>query len=513
MNGYHFVGALVIGIGVLSAGATHAQTAERKEFLLNVSKGQIPNDTGNDGQTKMTIESAAEIGDSALKVVFASGDSFGDRLSKVKNWAAFERLQLTVVNLGKELVTLDLNVLHKGTTNYQTRTVLKLELKPGKNAIDKRVDALRNVNGSKPDLSHVKRWFINCEQGKTPKLLFGDIVLAGGGQPPASVSSDPARLERIRAAKMPEIKHVVLFDTPEADAILSAMEIFPANNPWNLVVSDWPVHPRSNEIVASIGREKKLRVNDDMCFVIVPPNYPKIEVKLAGYTEESDKGPFPVPDNLPIEGWPKSVSTDGKPLTLEQAQRRPPKYDSDRHGIIVDPVAGKLYEFFVMGKVDAKWVAEQSSIFDLKSNRLRPDGWTSADAAGLPIFPAIIRYDELQRGEVEHAMRFTVRRSRKSYVYPATHHAGHGTDESLPRMGERFRLKKDVDISKFSGPAQAILKGLKKYGMFVADNGLEWSLSMAPDPRIPTLHEEIGKLHGSDFEVIEPPPGYQPAND
>lgn len=499
---------LVFVILVVNFQTSSAQPTERKEFLLNVSKGQIPNDTGNDGQTKMTIERAAEIGDSALKVVFASGDSFGDRLSRIKNWSAFDRLQMTIVNLGKEPVNLDLNVLHKDTTNYQTRTVLKLDLKPGKNSINSPIVQLRNVNGSKPDLTHVKRWFISCEQGKTPRLLFGDIVLSGTGQPVAKVSSDPARLDRIRAAKMPEIKNVVLFDTPEADAVLSAMEIYPPDNPWNLVVSDWPLHFRSNEIVDTIGREKKLRVNDDMCFVIVPPNYPKVDVKLSGYSEESDKGPFPVPDNLPIEGWPKSLAADGKPLTLEQAQRRPEKYDSDRHAIIVDPVAGRLYEFFVMGKVNNRWVAEQSSIFDLKSNRLRPDGWTSADAAGLPIFPAIIRYDELQRGQVEHAMRFTVRRSRKSYVYPATHHAGHGTDELLPRMGERFRLKKDVDISKFSGPVQAILKGLKKYGMFVADNGLEWSLSMAPDPRIPNIHEELSKLHGSDFEVVEAPAGY-----
>ncbi|HEY4262762.1 MAG TPA: hypothetical protein VGM98_21565, partial [Schlesneria sp.] len=216
---------------------------------------------------------------------------------------------------------------------------------------------------------------------------------------------------------------------------------------------------------------------------------------------------------LPIEGWPKIRTEDGKKLTLAEVQRRPAKYEGDRHAIIVDPVAGKLYEFFVMGKTADGWAADQSSIFDLKSNRLRPDGWTSADAAGLPIFPAIIRYDELQRGEIEHAMRFTISRSRKAYVYPATHHAGHGMDESLPRMGERFRLRQDFDTTRFSPDVKTILKGLKKYGMLVADNGLDWSLSMAPDPRIPDIHEELRKVKGEDFEVVIPPEGYQPPTD
>jgi len=122
-----------------------------------------------------------------------------------------------------------------------------------------------------------------------------------------------------------------------------------------------------------------------------------------------------------------------------------------------------------------------------------------------------VRFDELQRGMVEHAMRVTVKRTRRAYVYPATHFASRLTDEDLPRMGERFRLKKDFDSSKFSPEVQAILNGLKKYGMFVADNGIDWAISVAPDPRIPVLHEELRKFQGSDFEAIVPPPGYKPA--
>ena len=164
-----------------------------------------------------------------------------------------------------------------------------------------------------------------------------------------------------------------------------------------------------------------------------------------------------------------------------------------------------LYEFYQMKKTDRGWQAAQCSIFDLKSNQLRPDGWTSTDAAGLPIFPATVRYDEIQRGIVEHAMRVTVVKTRRAYVAPATHFASPHEDENLPRMGERIRLKQDFDISGFSPAVQAILKGLKKYGMFVADNGIDWAISVAPDPRIPALGEELRKIKGSAFEVVVPP--------
>ena len=521
--------------------------------LMNPGKGQIPNDTGNDGQTKMTIEKSTELQGDSLKVVFAAGDSFGDRSPRLKNWKAYGRIRFSVLNPGSP-VGLEFNINHKRTFNYQTRAVHPIKLKQGLNPVVIDLESLANVNGSAPDLANIVKWYISCEDGKSPTLYFSDIVLeptapvSGSGAPAVPMESkggtfrvrgtigdakvdltvvpvesdsvqvsraqpvagDPARLARIRAATMPKFDKVISFDTPEADAILAALEVFPPDNPWNLVVSDWPLHPQSKDLVGSIGAEKILRVNDDMCFIIVPPNYPKVDVKLVGYGGESDRGPFPVPDNLPIEGWPKWPKSEGKTPSLSDVQVRPSQYEADRHAIIVDPVSGKLYEFFVMGRIGRDWAADQSSVFDLKSNRLRPDGWTSADAAGLPIFPAIIRYDELQRGEIEHAMRFTIRRSRKSYVYPATHHAGHSADENLPRMGERFRLKRDFDIRGFSPTVQTILKGLKKYGMFVADNGLEWSLSMAPDPRIPDIHDELRKIKGSEFEVVEPPAGYHP---
>lgn len=325
----------------------------------------------------------------------------------------------------------------------------------------------------------------------------------------AKVGSDPARLDRLKKATMPKIEKPTLFDSPEADAICSALEIYPPDNAWNLVIEDWPVHPSSQKIIDRIGAKKPFRYNPDMGFVLMPPDQKKVDVKIVGYPAESDKGPFPVPDNVPIEGWPAWYK--GKGLTLDDVQRDKLKKGGDRHAIVVDPTNRMLYEFFSMKKTDAGWQAAQASIFDLKSNKLRPDGWTSADAAGLPIFPAIVRHDELKRGIVEHAMRVTFVKTRRAYVHPATHYASKLKDDDLPRMGERFRLRKDFDIKGFSPEVQAILKGLKKYGMFCADNGIDWAISVAPDPRIPDLHAELRKIKGSDFEVVTPPPGYTPA--
>ena len=153
------------------------------------------------------------------------------------------------------------------------------------------------------------------------------------------VQGDPARLERIRAAKMPPITKPILFNTAEADAILSALEVFPPDNPWNLVVSDWPLHPNSKNIIACIGADKPLRYNPDMGFVLVPPDQQKVDVKIVGYPDESDKGPFPVPDNMPIEGWPLGYrKPDGtEKATLDDVQRDRLKEGGDRHAIVVDP--------------------------------------------------------------------------------------------------------------------------------------------------------------------------------
>jgi hypothetical protein len=299
--------------------------------------------------------------------------------------------------------------------------------------------------------------------------------------------------------------HPVLFDTPEADAILSRMQIFPADNPWNEDISNRPVHPDSSAIIRSIGVDKPLGYNLDMNFVLVPPDQPRVPVRVTMYPDESDPGPFPIPANAPIENWPLSRNEDRGALpaagmTLERFQR---EGTGDRHLIVVDPLNHRLHEFWQARRTDTGWEASQASTFDLASNALRPERWTSSDAAGLPIFPAVVRYDEVARQHVAHAMRVTVRRTRREFVYPARHFASAQTDPNLPRMGERLRLRHDFDTSQFPPHARAILEGLKRYGMFVADNGGDWLMSIAPDRRLQGL-ETLARVKGADFEVIVP---------
>jgi hypothetical protein len=294
----------------------------------------------------------------------------------------------------------------------------------------------------------------------------------------------------------PAIAATIMFNTPEADKIVAALQVFPPDNPWNEDISQRPLLKNSKQMIAKIGPDKKFAYNLDMNYIIVPPHQKRIDVKFKGYPDESDKGPFPLPDDAPIEGWPLH---DKRTLAESQAGAE----NTDRHVIVVDPTNMMLYEFYQGRKLPTGWECACEATFDLRSNKLRPAGWTSSDAAGLPIFPAIVRFDEVERGIVNHAMRFTVRNTRNAYVYPATHRASRQTDPDLPRMGERFRLRADFDVAGFSPHVQSILKGLKKYGMFVADNGGDWRLSVAPDERIKGL-DELRKVKGSDFEVIEP---------
>jgi len=193
---------------------------------------------------------------------------------------------------------------------------------------------------------------------------------------------------------LPKITAPVTFGTPEADRILEAMQVFPPDNPWNQDVSKMPVHPDSARMIASIGADRNLGYNLDMGFILVPPDQKRVPVKLLDYPNESDPGPYPVPDNAPIENWPLAVNEDEEALTkpgqtLEDLQRNG---TGDRHIIVVDPVNGKLYEFWQSRKTDAGWQASNEATFDLETGALRPERWTSSDAAGLPIFPAVVRW-------------------------------------------------------------------------------------------------------------------------
>ncbi len=279
-----------------------------------------------------------------------------------------------------------------------------------------------------------------------------------------------------------------------ANVSLKGRRPFPADNPWNRDVSRDPVDPNSAAIIASIGLDKRLHPDfgtvwqgapSGIPFVVVDSKQPRVPVRFE-YADESDPGPYPIPANAPIEGGPGAKG--------------------DRHVLVIDRDNWKLYETFSSYPQDGgkSWKAGSGAVFDLNSNQLRPAGWTSADAAGLPVFPGLVRYDEvMEQRAIHHALRFTVTRSRRAYVPPATHFASRLTDANLPPMGMRVRLKASVDLSKFPPLAQVILTALKRYGMMVADNGGDWFLSGAPDPR--WNDEEIAtlkRIRGRDFEVV-----------
>ena len=278
------------------------------------------------------------------------------------------------------------------------------------------------------------------------------------------------------------------------NAGLNGARFFPPNDPWNTPVDRAPLDPNSAALVASIGRDKPLHPDfgtvwkgapNGIPYVVVAGTQKRVPVTFE-YADESDPGPYPIPPNAPIEGGPQSRG--------------------DRHVLVVDRDNGTLYETFSSyPQPDGSWKAASGAVFDLKTNTPRPAGWTSADAAGLPIFPGLVRYDEVAQGrrEIRHALRFTVTRSRRAYVPPARHFASRLTDPNLPPMGMRVRLRADVDVSRLGPQAQVIARALKRFGMIVADNGGDWFVSGAPDPRwndddLNTLK----RLKGSDFEVV-----------
>lgn len=273
-------------------------------------------------------------------------------------------------------------------------------------------------------------------------------------------------------------------------ASLRGKRVFPADNPWNKDISNEPVDPNSDTLIASIGLDKPFHpdwgTRYGIPYVVVPGTQPKVPVRFE-YADESDPGPYPVPPNPPIEGGP-----DAK---------------GDRHILMIDRDNWKLYELFAAYPEDGgkRWKAGSGAIFDLNSNKLRPAGWTSADAAGLPIFPGLVRYDEVyELKAIRHALRFTCRRTRRAYVPPATHFASRSSDPNLPPMGMRVRLKANYDISKFSPAMQVILTALKKYGLILADNGGDWFVTGAPHPQ--WNDEELNTLKrvkGRDFEVVK----------
>jgi len=537
----------VFGLLLAALALAPAVAFAAEAILIDIERGGMPNSTGGEVAISLSEEHAATPGGISLKMAFAErgrGWVGADQLRR-RDWTPFRSLRFHLHSLLGRPAVLSFVIKDKDSTSRREWAVLHFVLEPGSRDYALSLVGLRAQSGRPFDLASVSEWHFSYrffpendweEKGEAaltahlsgPRLSSEDAAAAS--PPPASgiqltgkVGDAPVRLvlgpagagpaidpilsaapmiEVAAAApsvprkrpKMPDIKHPVMFNTPEADRIMEALQVFPPDNPWNEDISKRPVHPNSQNILASCNPNRWLWFNLDMGYIIVPPNQKRVDLKVLAYPGESDKGPYPIPDNAPVEGYP----LDGK--TLDQAQHNS---RGDRHVLVVDAWNGMLYEFFTTHKGAGGWEADQASIFDLKSNKLRPNGWTSADAAGLPIFPAAIRFEECERGLVEHAMRVTFRRTRREFVYPATHYASSRTDPNLPRMGERLRLRKDFDTSGFSKHPKAILDGMKKYGVFCADNGMDWLISVAPDSRLKNL-DELKKVRGRDFEVIVP---------
>jgi hypothetical protein len=276
-------------------------------------------------------------------------------------------------------------------------------------------------------------------------------------------------------------------------ASLEGRRPFPSDNPWNTDISAAPVDPASATLIASCGI-RNLHPDfgtvwdgapNGIPYVLVSGSQQRVPVSFE-YEDESDPGPYPIPPDAPIEGGAGSTG--------------------DRHVLVIDVDNWVLYELFAAYPEagGTRWNAGSGAVFDLDSNNLRPAGWTSADAAGLPIFPGLVRYDEVVgQGEIRHALRFTCPATRRAYVPPARHWASASNNPDLPPMGMRVRLRGDYDISGFPTEARAILTALKRYGMFLADNGSGWFISGAPDPR--WNEDALGTLKSvpsTAFEVV-----------
>jgi hypothetical protein len=293
----------------------------------------------------------------------------------------------------------------------------------------------------------------------------------------STVASSPA-------PSQPSTSSTAAAPPPSGGATIAGCPLFPSDNAWRRNVSTDPLDPHSAAWVASIGASGHLHPDFGsdpsygIPYVVVPASQPKVPITFTDYGDESDPGPYPVPLNAPVEAG------------------------GDAH-VLVASGDCHVYELYGAARSGSGWSAASGAVFDLRSDQLRPDGWTSADAAGLPILPGLVRRDEVAAGHIDHALRFTVSRTQRGYIHPATHEAGDTTDPNVPPMGARFRLKASFDISGYHGAVRVILECLKTYGMFVADNGSNWFLSGSTDPG--WNDDDLNQLKsvpGSAFEAV-----------
>jgi hypothetical protein len=259
--------------------------------------------------------------------------------------------------------------------------------------------------------------------------------------------------------------------------------MFPANNIWNAQIGTLPVAAHSDAYVNSIGRDLTLHADfgarAGIPYMVVDASAPMNEVNFEN-AEESDPGPYRIPSNAPIENG------------------------ADGHVLVVDKETCRLYELYAARWAGKRWEATSGAIFDLRANTLRPLNWTSTDAAGLPVLPGLVRYQEVEDGEIRHALRFTARRTQHGFVWPARHRASSLSDENVPPMGQRFRLKQGFSTAGFAPETQVILTALKNYGIILADNGGDWYITGGPDSRWPSrVISELRKVKGSDMEAVD----------
>jgi hypothetical protein len=295
----------------------------------------------------------------------------------------------------------------------------------------------------------------------------------------------------VLAAPASSAAALVVADAPAAGAGAPIeFQMLPPGSPWNTDVSGLPVDPRSNAYISRMGADTEVHPDfgtiwnggpNGIPYVVVRGSQPKVPVSFY-YADESDPGPYPIPPDAPVE------------------------WGSDHHVLALDVDNRMLYEMWdaTYQPLSNSWHAGSGAIWNLNTGAPRPAGWTSADAAGMPMLPGLVRFDEVSRGEITHALRFTVPQTRRAYIYPANHFADDSTDPDLPPMGLRVRLRADYDVSGFPPEVQVILRALKKYGMFVCDDGGPWYISGAPDMRWndDSLHA-ITAVKGSDFEVVD----------
>jgi hypothetical protein len=268
--------------------------------------------------------------------------------------------------------------------------------------------------------------------------------------------------------------------------------IFPASNPLNREITHAPVDPRSAAYIAAIGAGGHLHPDFGtepgygIPYVVVGPSQPKVPIDFTEYGEESEPGPYPIPAGAPVEGAGE---------------------EGDRHVIVLQTGSCRLYELYGASRHGAGWQAGSGAVFNLRSNALRPEGWTSADAAGLPIFPLLVRYPEVQSGQIDHALRVTVEQTQRGYIHPATHYASSSSDPNLPPMGLRLRLKASFSLAGYHGESLVVLRALKRYGLIVADNGSSWYITGAPNPHWNDENlEELKRVPGSAFQAVQSGP-------